>query len=48
MVSMDSSLSKLGEIGGEEQGSLVCRSPSRRKEPNVTYRLNNNKYGCIC
>ena len=34
--------------GGEEQGSLVCGSPSRRKEPNVTYRLNNNKYGCIC
>ena len=48
MASMDLSLSKLGEIGREEQGSLVCCSPSGRKESSVTYRLDNNKYCCIC
>ena len=39
--SMDTSLSKLQEIA-EEQGSLVCCCPWRRKESDMSEQLNNN------
>ena len=41
--SMNMSLSKLGEVGKDREGSLACCSPRGHKESDTTEQLNHHQ-----